>query len=475
MTRVPNVNKPTTLETLKSISISKEVLVGTTRRRVEIGIPTLDTDGKQLTDAQAEVLFNQTGSHLGYFASAKVATKYLRKLSEASGFVQRVVLAAEREGIQTAGLSTLDFATTPFDVYRSGVTPGSPLLKSSTIQPAKLGDLISLPDIPPTSDAGLTIARNLTSISVSYDIAQTTEVSLKLVDENFYMMENNYFILRRVVKYRGREYEVAVVDVDAEDGIPVLNVKLRSRSVQRMKRDKNPGNMAASNGYELAKKLALKYGLAFYGEQKPAKTQTVVTARTNDNDDSAWNVLTRTAQDGQSVCFEVDGTLIYGSERFLMGKFGAYQGDGGTTIGSVEGLSNLYVPLAFLPPNLTGKLPGYDINEAMKTFELITWPSFRSSENDALEADGSCSVRKPNGCLIRPGHTALVGPLPTFFRGYYLVTSVSFEEATNTPVQVSFRTPVKPESQKNLPTVGIRPGTISFARFRVNPQELQNS
>ena len=485
LTRVTNPNKPNSLETLKSISIARDADIGGVRRRVHVGIPTLSSDGIQLTDAQAEVLYNQTGSHLGIFASPKVATKYLIKLSQASGYVQRVVLAAERNLVQGSGLSTLDFATAPFDIYRSGTTPNSPLVKSATIQPKKLGDLISFPEIPPTSEAALTISRNLTSISVSYDIGATTEVSLSLVDENYFMMESNYFVLRRVVKYRGREYEVAVVDIDTDESVPVLNVKLRSRAVQRMKRDKNPGNMTASNGYELAKKLALKYGLAFFGEQKPNKTQTVVTARTSDNDDSAWDVLTRTAQDGQSVCFEVDGTLIYGSERFLMGKFGVYQDPANdvTTIGVDQAAyfnntilsANLYIPLAYMPPHVAAVAKDSDYDAIIKEFELVKWPSFRSSENDPLEADGSCSVRKPNGCLIRPGHTVLVGPFPKFFRGLYLVSSVSFNEATNEPVQVSFRTPVKPESQKNIPSVGIRPGTTSFARFTVSPQQLQTN
>jgi hypothetical protein len=471
LTRVTNPAAKKSLETLKSINISQDFTVGSVTKRVTIGIPTLSSDGIQLTDAQAQIQFRQTGSHLGIFSSPKVATKYLKKLSQASGYVQRVILAAERSTVSENGLSTINYLTSPFDIYRAASTPNSAPVKAATIQPSKLGDLISIPDIPPDSEAALVISRNLTSINVSYDIGATTEVSLKLVDQNYYMMENNYFVLRRVIKYRGREYEVAVVDIDVEDAVPVLNVKLRSRAVQRMKRDKNPANMSASNGYELAKMLAIKYGLRFFGEQKPQKSQTIVTANTSKNDDSVWDVLTRTAQDGQSVCFEMDGALVYGTERFLMGKFGMYTADGVNTIG--EG-TNLYIPLAYLPRHLleAQNTNTTDLEEVMDIFQLLTWPSFRSSENDPLEADGSCSVRKPNGCLIRPGHTVFVGPLPTFFRGYYLVSSVSFSEATNDPVEISFKTPTKPESQKNHPTVGVRPGKSSFAAFKPNTSAL---
>jgi hypothetical protein len=481
LTRVVNPNKPNSLDTLKSILITQKMFIGAVIKRATIGIPTLSSDGIELTDEQSRLVFKQTGSHVGIFSSPKVANKYLKKLSEASGYVQRVVLAAQRGMTDQLGLSTRNYLTSPFDIYRTPQNVNSPPVKEATLQPNRLGDLISIPDVPPDSEIALSIARNLTAINVSYDITATTEVSMKLVDQNYYMMENNYFVLRRVIKYRGREYEVAVVDVDVEESVPVLNVKLRSRSVQRMKRDKTAGNMGASSGYDLAQKLARKYGLTFFGDANPSKaqkSQSVVTANTSKNDDSVWDVLTRTAGDNESACFEMDGALIYGSERFLIGKFGLYEYYDTPIIGYEQGLStafgrdqsdtSLYIPLAYLPKNVLEKYgkQGTDLEDVMKLFGLVSWPSFRSSENDPLEADGSCSVIKPNGCLIRPGHTVYVGPLPTFFRGNYLVNSVTFSEATNDPVEVSFKTPTKPESQKNHPTVGVRPGTMSFARYK---------
>jgi len=471
--RVPNPDQPKKLETLVSISVERKLMIGDRMRKVQVGIPTLSTDGKQLTKDQAEVLFMQTGSHLGIFADTKTATKYLIKLSEASGYVQKTILASERAGVNEEGLSSFDFVPFPFLTYQSGLDPAGKLAKATVVQPKRLGELISIPEVPPTSQAAISIADRLTSISVSYDIGATTEVSLKFVDKDFYLMESNYFVTRRVIKYRGREYEVGVVEVESESGIPVLNVKLRSRAVQRMKREKTAKNLQATNGYELAKKSAAAFGLSFYGQQKSEKPQTVVQAQTKDNDDSLWDVLTRTASDANFVCFEMDGTLIYASERNLMGKFGAYSfgvenGEPFTKIG-YQGNKQNFIPLCYVPPYMLAdlKVKNSDIPDCIEMFRLIENPSFRHSDNDVFEADGSCSIARPNGCLLRPGHTVLVGPYPTFFSGLYLVNSVSFNEGENTPVEVNFKSPQRTEKdKKNKPLVGIRPGTRSFARFK---------
>lgn len=91
---------------------------------------------------------------------------------------------------------------------------------------------------------------------------------------------------------------------------------------------------------------------------------------------------------------------------------------------------------------------GKDIFTNVAAFELATYPSFRRSDNDPLEGDGSVVVLKPNGQLLRPGQTALVGPYPTRMKGGYLITEVNYSELTPDPVQVTFRTPIKPEDQE---------------------------
>ena len=466
---------PQAIQTLVPYTFQRKFLVSFTAsnkpvyRNFQVAAPTIDPDGNKLTDKAAENLYYQTEAHLGIFANKKVAEQYLRKLSQANGFVQKTIIPANQETVENSiGLSTFSYLTTPFDIYKTNTIPKEILTKLNR-NVNRLGELISIPGIPALSEAGKTIASNLTSISVDYKMAETTEVTVSLVDPNYSMMENNYFVPRRVIQYRGREFEIAVVDVSAQDSVPSIELQLRSRAVQRMKRDKTPKNFAAANGYELAKKLAFQYGLRFLGEPNPAKVQTVAKFNSKDVDESAWNVLTRTAGDGQSVCFEMDGTLIYASERYLMGVLGIIRGEDFGVI-TASGTNKKYVPLAYLPKHWLAD-PYYgnsDIVDVMDEFPLIQWPEFRTSDNDPLEASGSCRVARPNGCLLRPGHTALVGPLPTFFAGYYLIDAVSFRECTNEPVEVSFKTPEKPKDQKK-PSTGIRPGKKSFASFAIKP------
>ena len=90
---------------------------------------------------------------------------------------------------------------------------------------------------------------------------------------------------------------------------------------------------------------------------------------------------------------------------------------------------------------------GDGLYTSVPAFEVVTYPIFRRSDNDPLEGDGGVVVRKPNGQLLRPGQTAFVGPKPTRMKGGYLITEVLYDELTPDPVQVTFRTPIKPEEQ----------------------------
>jgi hypothetical protein len=76
-----------------------------------------------------------------------------------------------------------------------------------------------------------------------------------------------------------------------------------------------------------------------------------------------------------------------------------------------------------------------------------------------MEAQGSAMVERTNGVGIRPGMTVFVGGIPTFV-GYYLVTSVEFEERSPNPVGIQFQTPErKPKEKIYLPVGPMYPNT----------------
>ena len=52
---------------------------------LEVLLPTISDDGKDLTDVEAKDLYERTGFHLGKFLTPRQATGYAKKLSEDQG------------------------------------------------------------------------------------------------------------------------------------------------------------------------------------------------------------------------------------------------------------------------------------------------------------------------------------------------------------------------------------------------------
>jgi hypothetical protein len=282
----------------------------------------------------------------------------------------------------------------------------------------------------------------ITSFEVSYSIEGANQIQFTLIDKDYKMMEQNFFMNRRQIMYRGEMYEIGVVEVgQGPAGSPQVTVTAWNAAVQKMKRDKKPENLTGSSAYEYAFNAAKKYGLKFVAE-KNGRTQTINKGNGSNKDDSVWSVLQAAANADEFVLFVTDGTMVYGSQKWLMWKFGTDSKsttNAKTKVTTTKKYSRLYFDPA-------GKLPA----DAEK-FQVVQYPSIRQSENDPLEGDGSIQVFKPNGCIIRPGQTVIIGPKPSMFQGGYLVTEVSFSEGTNDPVQISFRTPEKPSSQTDKP------------------------
>jgi len=282
----------------------------------------------------------------------------------------------------------------------------------------------------------------VTSFEVSYSIEGANQIQFTVIDKDYEMMEKNFFMNRRQIMYRGEMYEIGVVEVgQGPAGSPQVTVTAWNAAVQKMKRDKKPENLSGSSAYEYAFNAAKKYGLAFVAE-KQGRVQTVNKGNGNDSDESVWSVLQSAANADEFVLYVMENTMFYGSQKWLMWKFGTDSKSTTNTktkVTTTKKYSRLYFD------------PGKTIPADAQKFQVAQYPTIRQSENDPLEGDGTIEVFKPNGCIIRPGHTVIIGPKPSLFQGGYLVTEVSFSEGTNSPVQISFRTPEKPSTQTDTP------------------------
>jgi hypothetical protein len=384
----------------------------------------------------------------------------------------------------------------------------------------------------------------ITSFEVSYSIEAANQIQFTVIDKDYEMMEKNFFMNRRQIMYRGEMYEIGVVEVgQGPAGSPQVTVTAWNAAVQKMKRDKKPENLSGSSAYEYAFNAAKKYGLNFIA-QKNGKTQTINKGSGNNKDESVWSVLQSAANADEFVLYVMDGTMVYGSQKWLMWKFGTdskamkttqlasakglvvkgnidlsnrpivKNNDGSiSTVRSIsitEGRLVVVIPTVIKQQNGSGAIvsdseairhykktgqhlgkfsstkdadaysvalsaqqekyyvsnvqnlpvkkysrlyfdPGKTLPNDAQKFQVAQYPTVRQSENDPLEGDGSIQVFKPNGCIIRPGYTVIIGPKPSLFQGGYLVTEVSFSEGTNEPVQISFRTPEKPATQTDTP------------------------
>ena len=150
------------------------------------------------------------------------------------------------------------------------------------------------------------MARAIQSISVSFSMDLTAQISVQLFDVNMAMHENNYFNVGRTYIYRSSQrmelprenetatgestggsgevapvapnlgesglaysivpLELASVSVGPGQGSsPSITLELRSKPILQMKRDRKPGSINGS-GHVFVQQAATKYQLGYYTE-----------------------------------------------------------------------------------------------------------------------------------------------------------------------------------------------------------------
>lgn len=335
---------------------------------------------------------------------------------------------------------------------------------------------IIVADLPNVQKGSFTdISAHVTNVSVNYTMDLASELSFDIIDPSMLMSENNYFLVGRdviyetqtlgqidpyspSVKFVSQLFEISNVGAAQGPGGSVsYSIKCYTKAIQQMKRDKKPDTVKGS-GTAFIINAARKYGLKSYCQQT-SKSQNVKGSGEKQRE-SLWDVMKRLADDANFVLFEVDGFLIFGSEEWLMHKWGVDRAVVNTKVklGSKRDMLDKkkdgirkkiqrWIPLQF--PN-----DGLGYVGTPGVFKLTQYPSINKSDNDPREADGSCTVERVNGTQIRPGMTAYVGNIPNM-SGFYLVDSVSFNEMSPDSVTVSFRTPKRDEKKYKVKQIAV--------------------
>ena len=340
--------------------------------------------------------------------------------------------------------------------------------------------LVPLIFVYPEKSFITTLHNNILSIKVSFTLDSASAITFDVVDPGFEMAQRNYFQVGQTVIYKsqnirnitktsiglapeywGYPFEIADVTYEQSNGAsPIVRVQAYTKAIQQMKRDRKPGVIKGTSS-SFVENAARKYGLDFIGQQT-TKTANITTASGDKQADSVWDVIKRIAQENKFVFFEADGILFFGSQKWLLNKWGLESYSAQKWVPKKDNYipetryhSYLTYPQSL--DNSTGR--PYD------TFKLLQLPTMHKSENDPHETDGSCIVERTNGVRLRPGMTAFVGNVP-FLNGNYLITSVEYEELSPDPVSVQFRTPELTDKEiKNIKQIEvgtIYPGAIEF-------------
>ena len=445
--------------TLSPITLGPMSLDRFPGKKVMVLVPSLDIEKSVvLTDEQALNKFRNDGLHLGIFSNETELITHKNK--------SRVIFRAdvygkalsEQEKKRTQIFLREDPTLNPnnsriFDYDTSKILPSDS---------AFVTEVFSIAGLPRAEQDKL--SGRLLSLSVSYSMSLTTEISATYDDRDYALTKGGYFDPRREYKYRGLLFEVVACESSpGSAGYPQASVTFAPKCVQELRRDKKPESITAVNGFEYARQAAARCGMNFVGEMN-SRQQTVFKGRNQSTDESVWTVLTETGADGQFFVFEVDNTLVYASATFLMWKFGLSEKENKKKE-KLRYLDLRYDPSlvnngAVVQKVFASRAIGvgedgaiiYDQYVAFVNdngiFELATWPTVRVSENDGLEGTGSCSVLSPNGRLIRPGHTIYLTSVPDRFVAGYLVQDVSFTEFTKEPVTLGLVMVQKPKDQK---------------------------
>lgn len=349
----------------------------------------------------------------------------------------------------------------------------------------------------------------LVSLSVSYSSSMCTQLTMEFIDTNFDMLKSNYFIVGRDIIYKSKVipttsdmvfsptgqdnnlihlFEIASVEVRQSSGSsPAISVQARTKAVQQMKRDKNPGNIKGKSS-DYVYFSALQYGM-FPLIQQTNKTRQISKASGDKQADSTWDVLSKLASDAKFMLFETDGMLFFCSMDYLMGRWGVTQISHSAYYNSRNELMQSplnAIPILWPPYTSQERIEAfYDgvidntrgLADAIKSNPQnagliipLSMPVVRRSDNDPFVVSGSASVDRTAGVTLRPGMTIALGGIPTF-EDIYMITGVNFDHFSTNPVEIEF---TKPEREgKFIQTYAVGPVFSDYGNTTISSELIK--
>lgn len=226
-----------------------------------------------------------------------------------------------------------------------------------------------------SSIAGATdnIKDKVISMEVSLSLDSVSQISFEVSDPGLEMAKNNYWNLRRVVKFEGMVFEISSVELKQGSGGEVVRIEARNRACQLLKRNKTPSVFKGGNATVYASEQARSVGLKFFGENS-TEQKNISQAGGDQNNESVWDVLKRVAGQNQFVMFEVDGRLFFTSMQFLLGKFAIVNENmtSGFFATPVRWLTDRPDPIPPIPgPTGNVVLRGNETNEHVKFMQKV--------------------------------------------------------------------------------------------------------
>jgi len=290
-----------------------------------------------------------------------------------------------------------------------------------------------------TPDGKVGFSEFITSMTVNWTMDGASRLEVDVVDKGFRMLKNNYFQLDTVYEWGTRDFLLSTISVRQGDGdFAIISLELFESKCQQLKNDRNPGAYKATDGYQYAAKVAAKLNLEFVGEQVKGDQQTIE-VKAKKNKESTWQVLQRTAQENQYVCFIANNTLFFASPMYLLGRWGVdsktYKPEGETVARKFS-----YVPLEWPTP------------ETEKRFLLMEMPKLQIAKDSPKNGSGSALLWRDNGSKVRAGMTCIVRGVNDMFNKPYLITSVEYKVDEPEPVAIEFSTvdKISPEETRKI-------------------------